>query len=105
MNITRLVQKLAVGGALPLLLAQNGSAADAPPAATPVRPPQARAITQVKGDVYRASNGGWYVAILDTPDGLLLVDTISVNFSQWLKDELAKKFPGKVVKYVWTMLE
>ena len=57
--------------------------------------PPGRAITHVKGDVYRASNGGWYVAILDTPDGLLLVDTLSVPFAQWLKAELAKKFPGQ----------
>ncbi len=60
-----------------------------------------REITNVKGDVYRASNNnGWYVGILDTPDGLLLVDTLNVGFAKWLKDELAKKFPGKQVKYV-----
>ena len=60
-----------------------------------------REITNVKGDVYRASNNnGWYVGILDTPDGLLLVDTLNVEFSKWLKGELAKKFPGKQVKYV-----
>jgi glyoxylase-like metal-dependent hydrolase (beta-lactamase superfamily II) len=80
-----------------VLLTQVVLAADAPTG--PPRAP-ARAITQVKGDVYRASNGGWYVAILDTPDGLLLVDTINVQFSTWLKEELAKKFPGKQVKYV-----
>ena len=62
--------------------------------------PPGRAITHVKGDVYRANNGGWYVGILDTPDGLLLVDTLSVDFAKWLKIELAKKFPGKQVKYV-----
>jgi len=83
--------------ALCVLLTQAVLAADAP--AGPPRAP-ARAITQVKGDVYRASNGGWYVAILDTPDGLLLVDTISVQFSTWLKEELARKFPRKQVKYV-----
>jgi glyoxylase-like metal-dependent hydrolase (beta-lactamase superfamily II) len=100
MNITRLVQTLTPALFL-ALLAGTGSAADAPAAAAPAGPrAPARAITQVKGDVYRANNGGWHVAILDTPDGLLLVDTISVTFSKWLKDELAKKFPGKQVKYV-----
>jgi glyoxylase-like metal-dependent hydrolase (beta-lactamase superfamily II) len=59
-----------------------------------------RSITHVKGDVYRASNGGWFVGILDTPEGLLLVDTLNVPFAQWLKAELAQKFPGKSVKYV-----
>ena len=83
--------------ALCALLVRTVAAADAPPG--PPRAP-ARAISEVKGDVYRANNGGWHVAILDTPDGLLLVDTISVQFSTWLKTELAKKFPGKQVKYV-----
>jgi glyoxylase-like metal-dependent hydrolase (beta-lactamase superfamily II) len=60
-----------------------------------------REITHVAGDVYRASNNnGWYVGILDTPDGLLLVDTLNVEFAKWLKEALAKKFPGKQVKYV-----
>lgn len=85
--------KRALCMALGVLLVHVASAADAP------RGP-ARAITQVQGDVYRASNGGWYVAILDTPDGLLLVDTISVAFATWLKGELAQRFPGKAVKYV-----
>jgi len=70
-----------------------------PPPAGMFAPP-GRAITHVKGDVYRANNGGWYVGILDTPDGLLLVDTLSVPFAKWLKEELAKKFPGKQVRYV-----
>jgi glyoxylase-like metal-dependent hydrolase (beta-lactamase superfamily II) len=87
--------------ALLALLSQSGTAADAPAAVPRAAPPApARSIAQVKGDVYRANNGGWYVAILDTPEGLLLVDTISAPFSKWLKDELAKKFPGKAVKYV-----
>ena len=76
----------------------------APPALPPppagMFVPPGRAITHVKGDVYRASNGGWFVAILDTPDGLLLVDTLNVPFAQWLKAELATRFPGKPVKYV-----
>jgi glyoxylase-like metal-dependent hydrolase (beta-lactamase superfamily II) len=60
-----------------------------------------REITHVAGDVYRASNNnGWYVGILDTPDGLLIVDTLNAGFARWLKEELAKKFPGKQVKYV-----
>ncbi len=94
MHFTTVLRKFTPATVLLALLAQAGSAADAPRAAP------ARTITQVKGDVYRANNGGWYVAILDTPDGLLLVDAISVTFSKWLKEELAKKFPGKVVKYV-----
>jgi glyoxylase-like metal-dependent hydrolase (beta-lactamase superfamily II) len=94
MKISTIRQTLIAGITAFAALATEGSAVAAQPAAP------ARTITQVKGDVYRANNGGWHVAILDTPDGLLLVDTISATFSKWLKDELAKKFPGKQVKYV-----
>jgi glyoxylase-like metal-dependent hydrolase (beta-lactamase superfamily II) len=62
--------------------------------------PPGRAITQVKGDVYRANNGGWFVGFVVTPDGIVLVDTLSVDFAKWLKVELAKRFPGKPVKFV-----
>jgi glyoxylase-like metal-dependent hydrolase (beta-lactamase superfamily II) len=71
-----------------------------PPPPTGMFAPPGRSITHVKGDVWRANNGGWFVGILDTPEGLLLVDTLSVDFANWLKPELAKKFPGKPVKYV-----
>lgn len=59
-----------------------------------------RSITHVKGDLYRANNGGWYVGFLVTPDGIVLVDTLSPPFAKWLKGELATRFPGKPVKYV-----
>ena len=84
----------------PRTASSNGAAARLPPPPPGMFAPPGRAITHVKGDVYRANNGGWYVAILDTPEGLLLVDTLSVPFANWLKEELAKKFPGKPVKYV-----
>ena len=59
-----------------------------------------RSITHVKGDLYRANNGGWYVGFLVTPEGIVLVDTLSPPFAKWLKAELAQRFPGKPVKYV-----
>jgi glyoxylase-like metal-dependent hydrolase (beta-lactamase superfamily II) len=74
--------------------------ANLPPPPAGMFAPPGRTITHVKGDVWRANNGGWFVGILDTPEGLLLVDTLSVDFANWLKPELAKKFPGKPVKYV-----
>lgn len=80
--------------------AAEGAAAGLPPPPPGMFAPPGRAITHVKGDVYRANNGGWHVAILDTPDGLLLVDTLSVSFATWLKQELATQFPGKPVRYV-----
>lgn len=86
--------------AAPRATASQGAAANLPPPPPGMFAPPGRAITHVRGDVYRANNGGWHVAILDTPDGLLLVDTLSVSYATWLKGELARKFPGKAVKYV-----
>jgi len=62
--------------------------------------PPGRAITHVTGDLYRANNGGWHVAFLVTPDGIVLVDTLNTAFATWLKGELATRFPGKPVKVV-----
>ncbi|MEY2855300.1 MAG: hypothetical protein RL030_2432 [Pseudomonadota bacterium] len=86
--------------ALPIFASEAPAPRRLPPPPPGMFVPPGRTITHVKGDVWRASNGGWFVGILDTPDGLLLVDTLNVPFATWLKDELAKKFPGKPVKYV-----
>jgi glyoxylase-like metal-dependent hydrolase (beta-lactamase superfamily II) len=70
----------------------------------PMYPNQFRAprneITQVKGDLWRAGDGNWFVAFLVTPDGILLIDTLNPPFAKWLKAQLAERFPGKPVKYV-----
>jgi glyoxylase-like metal-dependent hydrolase (beta-lactamase superfamily II) len=55
---------------------------------------------QVKGDIWRAGNGNWWSLIYDTPGGLLIVDPISPDFATWLKGELARRFPGKTVRYI-----
>ena len=87
-----------------LLLGTVKAMAAGPPGIPPPPPgmfaPPGRAITHVTGDLYRANNGGWYVAFLVTRDGIVLVDTLSVDFAQWLKGQLAERFPGKPVKYV-----
>lgn len=62
--------------------------------------PRVNAITQIKGDLWRAGDGNWFVAFLVTPDGILLVDTLNPEFAKWLKAQLAERFPGKPVKYV-----
>ena len=78
------------------------SAAGVPAEAGPPPPgmfaPAGRSITHVAGDLYRANNGGWYVAFLVTPAGIVLVDTLNPDFARWLKAQLAQRFPGKVVK-------
>ncbi|MDR2215514.1 MAG: MBL fold metallo-hydrolase [Nevskiaceae bacterium] len=91
---------LLLGLSLPVIAGEAPAQRTRPPRPEGMFAPPGRAITHVKGDVWRANNGGWYVAILDTPDGLLLVDTLNVDYAAWLKEELAKQFPGKPVKYV-----
>ena len=98
-----LLAQIAAAADAPILLAAQ--AGNPPPRALP--PPPAgmfaapgRSLTHVAGDLYRANNGGWFVGILVTPDGIVLVDTLSVEFATWLKQELGRRFPGKPVKYV-----
>ena len=55
---------------------------------------------KVAGDLWRAGDGTWYMGVLVTPDGILLVDTLNAPFAKWLKQQLAERFPGKAVKYV-----
>jgi glyoxylase-like metal-dependent hydrolase (beta-lactamase superfamily II) len=93
---------LAAGAAAQRRDATTGSAppGDLPPPPPGMFAPPGRAITHVRGDLWRANNGGWYVAFLVTPQGIVLVDTLGVDFAKWLKGELAQRFPGKPVKYV-----
>ncbi len=36
----------------------------------------------MKGDLWRAGDGTWFIGILNTPDGLLLVDTLNARLHQ-----------------------
>jgi glyoxylase-like metal-dependent hydrolase (beta-lactamase superfamily II) len=60
---------------------------------------QMREIVHVRGDVYRANNGNWWVAFLVTPEGIILGDTLNPEFSSWLRDALDEQF-GVPVRYV-----
>lgn len=101
---TRILAALALLMATGAGLRAATPATDAGPKLPPPPPgmfaPPGRAITHVAGDLYRANNGGWYVAILVTRDGIVLVDTLNTDFARWLKQALAERFPGKPVKYV-----
>ncbi len=44
--------------------------------------PRKNTLTNVKGDLWRAGDGTWFMAILNTPDGLLLVDTAQPRLHQ-----------------------
>ena len=80
--------------------ARTGARRALPPPPAGMFAPPGRAITHVRGDVWRANNGGWYVGFVVTPEGIVLVDTLSADFANWLKPELARRFPGRPVKYV-----
>lgn len=95
-----------------LLMAVSASAQTAKPKAAPAfkfepgPPPKGQfaprenVITNIKGDLWRAGDGTWFMAFLVTPEGILLVDTMNPDFAKWLKAQLAERFPGKPVKYV-----
>ena len=59
----------------------------------------ARQITQISGDLYRASSGAWHGIFLVTPDGIILADPLNTAFATWLKEQLAERFKVPV-RYV-----
>jgi len=59
-----------------------------------------RAITQIRGDLYRFQNRYHFSVFLVTSDGIIATDPINADAASWLKSELQKRFPGKPVKYL-----
>lgn len=59
-----------------------------------------RAITNVRGDLYRVQDGEYYTVFLVTPDGIILADPLNAAASAWLKSELESRFPNRPVRYV-----
>ena len=96
---TRVRLGLALSAALvagSLALAQTP--AQPPPPAVPRAP--AQAILQVRGNIYRASNGNWWSLFVVTTDGIIVVDPINPAHAAWLKAQLAERYPGVPVRYV-----
>ena len=60
----------------------------------------ARTITNVRGDLYQVQDGERVTVFLVTPDGIVLVDPLSGDTAAWLRDEFARQFPGRDVRYV-----
>ena len=58
-----------------------------------------RSITQLTDNLYRAQDDIHFTVFLVTPDGIVLTDPISTEFSRWLRGELDRRF-GVPVKYV-----
>lgn len=63
-------------------------------------PPPMRAITNIRGDLYRVQDNQHYTVFLVTSEGIVLGDPINLAAATWLKDELAKRFPNRSVRYV-----
>jgi glyoxylase-like metal-dependent hydrolase (beta-lactamase superfamily II) len=58
-----------------------------------------RSITELRDGLYRAQNNQHFTVFLVTSDGIIVSDPISTQFAQWLKAELAQRFPVPV-RYV-----
>jgi glyoxylase-like metal-dependent hydrolase (beta-lactamase superfamily II) len=67
----------------------------APAAQAPVRE-----ITKIAGEVYRFRNNAHYSVFAVTPAGIIATDPINAAAATWLKDEMKKRWPDKVIKFV-----
>jgi len=60
-------------------------------------------IRQVTGTLYRVQYGageGYQQMVYVTPAGIILTDTNSTADAEWLKGQLAQRFPGRAVRYI-----
>lgn len=58
-----------------------------------------RNITLLRPGIYRTQNNRHHGLLIDTPDGIIIFDTISKGFASWLKGEIKQRF-NKPVRYV-----
>jgi glyoxylase-like metal-dependent hydrolase (beta-lactamase superfamily II) len=59
-----------------------------------------RTLTRITGDLYRVQNNDHYTVFLVTPAGIILADPITVEAANWIKTQLAERFPNTPVRYV-----
>ena len=59
-----------------------------------------RTITRITGDLYRVQNNDHYTVFLVTPAGIILADPINVEAANWIKTQVAERFPNTPVRYV-----
>jgi glyoxylase-like metal-dependent hydrolase (beta-lactamase superfamily II) len=81
-----------------LLLAAAMLAASATSAWSQAAPE--RSITKLAGEVYRFQNNQHYGLFQVTPAGIVVIDPINTATAQWLKGELATRFPNNPVRQV-----
>ena len=68
-------------------------------AAMALQGPQ-RSIAPIVGALYLAKSDAHNTVFYVTPQGIVLADPINRAFSQWLKGELAARFPNRPVRFV-----
>jgi glyoxylase-like metal-dependent hydrolase (beta-lactamase superfamily II) len=59
-----------------------------------------REISAIAADLFLARDGRQYTIFAVTPQGIIVGDPLFVTTAQWLKDELALRFPDRDIKYV-----
>jgi hypothetical protein len=59
-----------------------------------------RTITLLRGHLYRAQEGPRVTVFRVDPDGIVLVDPMSLSFARYLQQQFAERFPDRGVKYV-----
>ena len=76
----------------------SGVQAQAP--VTPSAQNPVREISKIAGEIYRFRNNNHYSVFAVTPAGIIATDPINAAAATWLKDELKKRWPDKVIKVV-----
>ncbi len=59
-----------------------------------------RSITQIAGDLYRFQNNSHFSVFYVTEEGIIVTDPINADAAEWLKEELANRFPGTPIRYL-----
>ncbi|MDH3666081.1 MAG: MBL fold metallo-hydrolase [Paracoccaceae bacterium] len=61
-----------------------------------------RELTQVAGNVWRFQNNFHYALVVDTSDGVVVVDPISADAARWLEAEIASRFDRPVTHLIYS---
>ena len=89
---------VAAVAALALASLPGGAQAQAP--VTPSAQNPVREITKIAGEIYRFRNNNHFSVFAVTSAGIIATDPINAAAATWLKDELKKRWPDKVIKFV-----
>ncbi|MEJ1994909.1 MAG: MBL fold metallo-hydrolase [Limibacillus sp.] len=61
-----------------------------------------RALTKVKGDVWRFQNNFHYSMLIETADGVVVTDPINAEAASWLKAEIYERFQKPVIYLIYS---